>query len=306
MTLRDEFIYRLARSVIALIQAMPIRWVARLGRWGGGIAYAIDARHRKVALRNLARCFPTKTEAEIKALARENFRRIGENYACAFKTSSMDRQQLSEVVEVRGLDVIRNLREKNPVLNCVFALGHFGNFELFTRFPTFLAGFEFVTTYRAIRPPVLNDLIRNLRSASGVTLFERRHESGALKAVLKRGGVLLGLLADQSAKEGGVNLTFLGHPCSTSRAPAIFALRYACALFVPICFRTGPARWVIEVGEPISVESNGARRDPSDITREINHRFEGAVERDPANWFWVHNRWKTYSVNRPAVNVEVS
>jgi lauroyl/myristoyl acyltransferase len=26
--------------------------------------------------------------------------------------------------------------------------------------------------------------------------------------------------------------------------------------------------------------------------RDINRAFELAVRRDPANWFWVHNRWK--------------
>jgi lauroyl/myristoyl acyltransferase len=26
--------------------------------------------------------------------------------------------------------------------------------------------------------------------------------------------------------------------------------------------------------------------------RDVNHAFEIAVRRDPANWFWVHRRWK--------------
>ena len=25
---------------------------------------------------------------------------------------------------------------------------------------------------------------------------------------------------------------------------------------------------------------------------EVNRAFEIAVRRDPANWFWVHKRWK--------------
>jgi len=38
--------------------------------------------------------------------------------------------------------------------------------------------------------------------------------------------------------------------------------------------------------------------------RDVNHAFELAVKRDPANWFWVHNRWKPIrpfkrKVNRP-------
>ena len=26
--------------------------------------------------------------------------------------------------------------------------------------------------------------------------------------------------------------------------------------------------------------------------RDVNRAFEIAVRRDPANWFWVHRRWK--------------
>jgi lauroyl/myristoyl acyltransferase len=26
--------------------------------------------------------------------------------------------------------------------------------------------------------------------------------------------------------------------------------------------------------------------------RDVNRAFEAAVRRDPANWFWVHRRWK--------------
>jgi KDO2-lipid IV(A) lauroyltransferase len=28
------------------------------------------------------------------------------------------------------------------------------------------------------------------------------------------------------------------------------------------------------------------------IMTDVNREFERAVRRDPANWFWVHDRWK--------------
>ena len=87
----DTLIYWFGRALIAVIQALPLTFVARLGRAGGGLAYRLDARHRRVALKNLAMCFgDEKSPDEIRAIARENFRRIGENYACAIKTSVDD------------------------------------------------------------------------------------------------------------------------------------------------------------------------------------------------------------------------
>jgi lauroyl/myristoyl acyltransferase len=103
-------------------------------------------------------------------------------------------------------------------------------------------------------------------------------------------GLLLGLLADQSSK--GVRIPFLGHDCDTSTAPAVFALRYHCPLHTAICYRTGLAHWEIEVGDEIPTRENGAPRSTGAIMRDVNRAFEVAVRRDPANWFWVHRRWK--------------
>src|SRR5262249_23103711 len=79
----DYLLYWLARGIVSLLQSLPLPVVARLGRAGGALAYWLDARHRRVALSNLTLAFPgEKSAAEIRSIARENFRRIGENYVC--------------------------------------------------------------------------------------------------------------------------------------------------------------------------------------------------------------------------------
>jgi hypothetical protein len=44
--------------------------------------------------------------------------------------------------------------------------------------------------------------------------------------------------------------------------------------------------------------ADGPRRS-SAIMSDVNRAFEQAVRRDPANWFWVHNRWKFGKRNHP-------
>jgi lauroyl/myristoyl acyltransferase len=103
---------------------------------------------------------------------------------------------------------------------------------------------------------------------------------------------MLGLFVDQHAGDGGLRLPFLGHDCSTSAAPAVFALRYRCALYTGICYRVDLARWRVEAGSEIPTRENGVARSIEAIMTDVNRAFEIAVRRDPANWFWVHNRWK--------------
>ncbi len=289
----EPLLYLLARSLVAMIQALPLRWVARIGRAGGALAWWLDARHRRVALRNLTMCFGAEKSPEaIRALARENFRRLGENYASAIKTAVMSPEAMRPHFEFVGAEKILPYQADAGPQSRVVAIGHFGNFELYVRFGEYVPGFKCGSTYRSLRQPSLNRLMQSLRERSGCCFFERRSEAAALKACMSDTGLLLGLLADQHAGLGAVRIPFLGHECSTSVAPAVFALRYRCPLHTAICYRAGLARWRIEVGEEIPTREGDQPRSPEAIMRDVNRAFETAVRRDPANWFWVHNRWK--------------
>jgi KDO2-lipid IV(A) lauroyltransferase len=174
------------------------------------------------------------------------------------------------------------------------AIGHFGNFELYARFGDMNRGYECATTYRALRQPALNRLLQRLRARSGCIYFERRTGAELLKTALSERRVLLGLLADQHAGQRGVSAPFFGRACSTTPAPAILALRYGCPLHTGICYRIGLGRWRIEAGPAIPTRENGQPRSLEAITCDINKALEAAVRRDPANWFWVHKRWKPF------------
>jgi lauroyl/myristoyl acyltransferase len=286
-------LYALARAIVALLQSLPLRWLARLGRFGGALAWWLDRRHRRVTLHNLNLCFGNeKSVREIHNLARENFKCIGENYACAVKTAAMSFEELRPHVEFIDGKGLGDVFLKRKPRNIVIAVGHFGNFELYARLSQFMPGYQSATTYRGIRPASLNRLLQSLRERSGCRFFERRFDAGPLKTAMSRGGIVLGLLSDQRGGDGGLRLPFLGHDCSTSAAAAIFALRYDAALFTGFCFRTGLAKWRIESGDEIRTHQDGRARSSEAIMRDINRAFEVAVRRYPANWFWVHNRWK--------------
>lgn len=289
----DRLLYIPALALVKFLQALPLRVVARIGRVGGAMAYWLDARHRRVALRNLQMCLGNeRSPSELRAIAKENFRRLGENYACGIKTAAMTAEELKPHLQFVGVETLYPEKFANEAPRRVVAIGHFGNFELYARFGQFISGVKGATTYRALPQPSLNRLIHSMRQKSGTLLFERRTDAEALKAAMNTPGILLGLLLDQHAGVGGVTVPFFGRDCSTSASAAVFALRYDCPLHTGICYRVGLAQWRIEPGPEIPTRFNGEPRPVADITRDINRAFEVAIRRDPANWFWVHNRWK--------------
>ncbi len=291
-------LYQFGRAFVALIQSLPLDLVARIGRAGGAVAWHLDRRHRRVALANLERVFgQEKSVDERDAIARENFRRLGENYLCALKTAAMSAEELRSRVQWVGL------HEAMPTdgRSAVGVVGHFGNFELYARLRDELPGWTAATTYRALRQPGLNRVFQAVRESSGTLFFERRSEGEQIRQAMARGRTLLALLSDQHAGDRGAWLPFLGIPCSCSTACAVMALRYQAVLGSAICYRTGLAHWRIEIGSLIPTHGpDGQPREVEDITRDINAALEAAVRKDPANWFWVHRRWKPQSRQQAA------
>lgn len=283
----------LARFLIWLLQSMPLVWAARIGRSAGWLAWILDRRHRTVALDNLRLAFGSELgEIEIQSIASEHFKRLGENYAAAIKTASMSDEELRPHLEF--INYPETLPPSKGI--SVYAVGHFGNFEIIARMQAWAGNRRLVTTYRALRSKALDDLLQKLRRKSGILYFERTKDAAALRSTLQRGDILFGILSDQHAGKRGLWIPFFGQDCSTTAAPAVYALRFRARLFVGTCFRTRLAHWRLELSDAIPTHlPDGTARSTEEIMTEVNQHLERSVRRDPANWFWVHRRWKAPS-----------
>lgn len=281
--------YYAALCLAKVLRALPLRLVAAIGRAGGAAAYWLDARHRRVAMLNLTRCFPEKSRKELQHLLREHFRRLGENYTSAVKTSGMSSADLERHMQVAGAEHLSGISR-----GVIVAVGHFGNFELYARMDQAAGSLRRATTYRPLKQPRLDVLVRRLREDSGCLFFDRKRDGSALRSALSRGGTALGLLADQHAGNGGLRVPFFGHLCSVSAAPVLLAQRYGLPLHTAICYRIAPARWRIEIGPEIPTRFDERRRPPADVMADVNAVFEQGVRRDPPNWLWVHDRWRFF------------
>ena len=277
-----------------LIRLLPLKLVCFIGRQIGFVFYFIDTSHRKIAVNNLTNSLGNyHSESEITSIAKENFRRLGEVYLSVLKTAHISLKNLSDILSVKGLEHL-DLSQRNDGSNpsFMFAIGHFGNFELYANAGLFAPEFDVGTTYRGFNQPWVEKLVTKIRNRSGCHYFDRRFEGKKLMSFMKRPNSITGLLADQNAGRSGIKLPFFGLPCSTNPAPAIFSLRYNLRLHCCLCRRVGLGRWELELGPEISTHANGNARSVNDIMSDINATYEDYIREDPANWFWVHNRWK--------------
>ena len=286
----NSFLYLVGSLVVTFIRFLPLKLICFIGRQIGFIFYYIDSRHRKVAVNNLTNSLGySRSKHEIISLAKENFRRLGESYLASLNTAFVPPNKLSRFLSIKGFERI-NFSGSN--CSYMLAMGHFGNFELYPKAGLFTPEFEVGTTYRGFNQVWVEKLVKWIRNKSQCHYFDRRFDGKKLLEFMKRPNTITGLLADQNAGRAGIELPFFGLPCSTNPAPAIFALRYNLNLHGCFCRRLGLGRWEIELGPEISTRHKGQARSVKDIMTDINSMYEEYINEDPANWFWVHNRWK--------------
>ena len=111
-------------AVRAVVRVLPDPIVRALGSGLGLLAYTVDRPHRRVALVNLAECFPNRPEAERRAIARRTFKHFGQLLLELLRFGSMTQAGRAPLVEIEGAERVRQAYAKGR--GVLFFTGHFG------------------------------------------------------------------------------------------------------------------------------------------------------------------------------------
>lgn len=279
-------VFWLYRALSLAIGLLPLRGAVRLGRTLGWLGYWVAGKYRRMALHNLAIAFPDLTRRERRGLARRHFTTLVGNLFAAEKLVRLPPAKLTTLVTAEGLDILQRLAEQKR--GFVFVISHLGNWELLAQTSPLLFPTPCGSVYQRLGNARMDAHVRAKRARVGLALFERKEGFNAACDMLRRGGGV-GVLMDQHAGDAGVWCPFFGRLASTTSLPALLALRTG-AVLIPTAMHTdGVGRWRLVIDEPI--ETRGQEVDS--LTAKLNLVLEKQIARRPADWFWVHNRWKT-------------
>jgi KDO2-lipid IV(A) lauroyltransferase len=175
----------------------------------------------------------------------------------------------------------------------VVVTGHIGAWELFARRIAAL-GLPCATVAKEAHDPRLTRLFQETREKAGVRVFWRGAPLSAREILrfLKAGG-LLGILIDQDTKVAGHFVPFFGRPAFTPRAAGDLAAHLHAPMIFGCAHRV--ARGVHRIAlRPIDVPLTGKRESDSlALTAAATHAIEEEVRKWPAEWVWMHPRWRT-------------
>ncbi len=287
--LRQRVELAAVRAVGLVVRVLP-HAVLRL--WGtalGSAFYALDRSHRRVALANLAQCFPARSEAERTSIARRMFQHFGVLLLELLQFSSLSPEAMRARVDVDGEERVRAAYAKGK--GVLFFTGHFGFWELHAMVHALL--FQPIGVLaRPLDNPGLHTLLEDMRQRTGNSVIYRE---GAVRRVLKTlaQGQGVAMLIDQHMHSpDAIWVRFFQRPAATTSTLAALALRTG-APVVPVFTLPLPGgrfRMIYEHAvEPPDPDTRDAVRE---FTQRCTDVLEMYVRRQPELWLWMHRRWR--------------
>ncbi len=286
---RQSLEYALVGGVAAVVRALPMPVVRACGAALGRAAYHVDWFHRRVALDNMAHAFPTKTDAERRALVRAMFAHFGSLLFELIKFGTLSQEQMLERVESEGADRAMLAYEKGR--GVLFFTGHFGYWEIHA-IAHALSGRSVAMLARPLDNPRLHLLLEHIRTRTGNSVIYRQ---GAIRKVLRelhanRG---IAILIDQHLHTpDAVYVDFFRRPAATTSALAALALRTGAPVIPVFALPLPRGRYRLIYEPPV----DPPREDSPDAVREFTQRctdvLEMYVRRYPHLWLWMHRRWR--------------
>lgn len=243
----------------------------------------------KLAYKNISNAMPQLSEAEKEKIIDDmwdNLGRIVGEYAHVAKCPTAEIDSLIEMSQ----ETRQNLEQyKRDGKGGIIFGGHLGNWEVGPK--VFMKNeMQVSTVYRPLNNPYVETLTANLR---GVELIGKS-TSGSRKIidVIRKGGFVI-ILADQKVSEGEP-VKFFHDDAITTTSIARIALKYDVPLIPARSIRIGKTfKFRVEAEKPLAIERTGdVNFDLLQLTRSINCKLEEWIKQYPAQWFWVHNRWK--------------
>lgn len=289
----DKAQYVALRVVSTMILSMPVTWSLALAQLIGDAMYIMDAKHRKRAMANLTFCFPDVSVSDRKKIARHSMRQLFMLFVEVLYTTRLVRidNWTTHAKLADFQQTLKLLLDKNRGL--IVLTGHYGNWEILGYILATL-GFETTSVARPLDNPYVNEWLLGVREKQGQRIIAKTGATNIIPDVLNAGGAV-GFIADQNAGKKGLFVDFFGRKASTYKSIALLAMEHNVPVVIGYARRTGPTfKFDVGTQDIIYPEDWQAQSDPLRyITQRYTAAIEAFVRKDPAQYLWVHRRWKT-------------
>ncbi|MBX3128834.1 MAG: lysophospholipid acyltransferase family protein [Polyangiaceae bacterium] len=187
---------------------------------------------------------------------------------------------------------------------CVVATAHTGNWDWLACAAAADAPLCVVTKHLSVG--LLDRVWQRTRARRGVQLVSAGRAAREALAAIRRGS-RVAMLIDQAPERarGTVIAPFLGAEARVDLAPALLALRARVPLVLAFAHRRADGSHAVVVAAVLEPPPRPSRRWAESAMLRATAALEGFVREHPADWLWMHRRWKD-AADAPVVSGSAS
>lgn len=290
--IRYNVLYVLIRCMIVLSNVMPRKLWLRIFGVLGQLSYYFATRSKALTIKHLTFAYGSeKSPSEIKKLSKKVFKSLGMNAGDliqAYKITEYDK--FKKMVVLKGEEHLNNAIAKGK--GVIALVSHLGAFE-FTATEFSFRGLKPLIIGTPVKDKKLNDLLWVQREKLGATAVERGKDTLKIMKNLKAGGTMM-ILIDQDTKVKSRFVNFFGKPCATPVGAAIIAMKTGATVVPTIIHLRDDLIQEINCYPEIPMTITGNDEEDMIInTQKMSDATEAEIRKFPAQWVWMHERWKT-------------
>ena len=287
---------RLLLALVWLFHWLPLGVQAAVGSAVGRLGWHLVTSRRKVALRNLELCFPELGAGERARLAREHFRWLGRSYLERGLLWYASPARLRRLIRVEG-DAGLADRSDKPVM---WLVPHFMALDVAGASVLLFQNKKAISIYQRQSNAVLDAALRRGRLRFGnAEIFSRDDAGKALLRAIRRGDAFFNLPDMDFGTRDAAFVPFFGVQAVTLLAPSRLA-RALDMIVQPVVAEMLPGGkgYLVRYEAPWT---DFPSDDPVADSARINRWIESEIRRNPAQYLWVHRRFKTRPPGEPSL-----
>jgi KDO2-lipid IV(A) lauroyltransferase len=286
-----ELLARCLLGLLWLLHGLPLGLQAALGSALGRVLYTTARTRRRIATRNIQLCLPELDPLARRQLLREHFRWLGRSAVERALLWYGRPERLRRLIQVEG-DVHLAERSDRPVM---WLVPHFVALDVAGAATQLFQARRVASIYQAQSNPVFDAAMRRGRSRFGQgELFARSHTALPLVRAIRRGHAFFNLPDMDFGLKDAAFVPFFGVPAATLLAPSKMA-RALDMVVQPVLAELLPGAQGYRV-RFLPAWTDWPSDDALADTVRLNQWIEAAIRANPAQYLWVHKRFKT----RPA------
>lgn len=291
-----DVLARLLLAAVWLLHWLPLSVQAVLGRGFGRLLHLLGRQRRRVALRNVELCLPELDPAARASLVREHFQWLGRSILERAMLWYASAERLKGLIEVVG-DVHLAEHSERSVM---WLVPHFLAVDVAG---TAVQLFQTKTGCNIYSPQSIKVLDEALRKGryrfSDAAMFTRQQSALPMVRAIKRGMPFFNPADMDFGLRDAAFVPFFGHPAATLLAPSKLA-RSLDMVVQPVMAEILPGGrgWRITFMPPWT---DWPTDDALDDAARMNAFIETLIRGNPAQYLWVHKRFKTRPEGAPSV-----